>query len=531
MPPEPAAVRLDRPLLLLFLVGLALRLIWLPIAPYAVYPDPAYYDAAARSMAAGRIEVPFIWSWVEAGFVVPDRLELPYPAFRHWGPLASLVGVPFVWLFGSLEFATALPHILAGSLLGPATYLLARRLGSPRPLLIGLFGAVGAAYGPLLSQPDNYALYALLATGALVAADRARGAGPRRWLLAGLLAGLAWLSRTDGLILAGAIGLIALAERGLVAKLTAAIAVCAGFALPALPWMARQLTTFGSPIPSGSSGAIWIRDYNEQFAADGPFSPAHLLADGLWPILLSRAEALGYFLSTATIGLLITILLPGLFAGLWARRRDGRLLPFGVYAFAYAIWSVVFVAPHLQGGNLMHGLLALGPVAWILSIEGTERLFGALERRSLLRAGAARRLTNVIVPLLAAIGLLVPASAMLPVWEAYGKTGAIVAEELRSAGLDARPVISTSPIPLWRAGIERAIALPLSPAETVERVIRASGAGSLVLDPSHQPELIASWGGPTRPDWLGVPVEIGVVNEKGVERTLLLVPILSPPPE
>jgi hypothetical protein len=523
-------MRIERAPVALFLVSLALRLVWLPLAPFAFYPDAAYYEAAARSIAAGRLEVPFLWSWIETGFVIPETLHLPLPAFPHWGPLASLVGAPFVALFGALPFASAIPHLLASAALAPLTYLLARRLGVRHPLWAGVLAAGGGLYGPLLSQPDNYALYALLAIGALWTAGAARGAGWRRWGLAGLLAGFAWLSRTDGLILAGSIGLLALAERGLREKAGAACAVIAGFALPALPWIVRQVATFGSAIPSGSSGAIWIRTYNEQFTADGAFSPGHLFADGLMPVIESRIAAIGDFLSIGLVALFLFPFIPALLASIWQRRRERRLAPFAVYAIAYAAWSILFAAPHLPGGNLMHGLVALAPIAWLLATDGVAPLLAALERRGLLRPGADRRMLAVLVPLIVIAGFSSSLLLKVPVWREQERLATETRELLEANGYGRSTVMSTSPAPLWRAGIERTVFLPLGPERVVERAIRATGAGVVVLDPAYQGELAERWAADDRPAWLGEPIELPFDERGEPPRTLLIFPVLATPP-
>jgi hypothetical protein len=405
---------------------------------------------------------------------------------------------------------------------------MALRLGAARPLPAAILAAIGGLYGPLLSQPDNFALYALLATLALLAAGRARGGGIRGWLLAGLIAGFAWLSRTDGLILAGSVGLLALAEPGLRARLAASAAVIAGFALPALPWIARQVATFGSAVPSGSSGAIWIRDYNEQFTADGAFTIGHLFEKGLLPVLGSRLEASWVFLSTGAIWLLAISFLPGLIVAIWTRRSDRRLAPFAIYAIAYALWSILFAAPHLPGGNLLHGLLALGPISWILATEGMPRLLTALEARRLVRPGADRRIGRVLLPLVIGISILSPLRATIPAWEGYERLGDETSAALRDAGLADRVIMTTAPAPLWRSGGHRAVLLPLSPVATVERAIVAAGVGALVLDPAYRPDLIERWGDEDRPGWLGEPIELRFEGD-GNPRTLLIIPVVAPP--
>lgn len=521
-------MRQSSKLLLLFFGGLALRLAWLPVAPYALYSDAAYYEVAARSIAGGSMEVPFLWSWIETGFLIPPTLALPIPAFAHWGPLASLIGAPFALLLGDFEYAVAIPFLLLGASIGPLTLLVARRLGFAHPFVAGILGAVCGLYGPFLSQPDNFALYAVIANAALLAVGAARGGPTRRWVFVGLLAGLAWLSRTDGLILAGAAGLVALGEPGLRAKVRASGALIAGFALLAVPWMARQIATFGSPIPSGSSGAIWIRRYNEQFTADGPFSIGHLFADGIGPVLETRVEGLLFFSWNWALALWLVPLLPLLFVSLRARWRDRALFPFLLYAVAYALWSILFAAVHMPGGNLLHGLLALGPISWALTIDGGARAIAALERRGLLRDGADRRLAKSALPIVLLIAALSPLRFTLPIWETQERIAREIGVAATERGFAETIVMSAHPVSLWRVSGISTVMLPFGSPETVARAIRSSGARLIVVDPAYLAPLSNAWKGEGRPDWLAEPVDL-IVEEDGTSRTIELFEVLRPP--
>ena len=76
----------------------------------AAYPDPGYTDAyyyvdAARSLAQGNgFNVDVVWIFAEVGGTIPADPTLPIPAFGHWMPLAALVQVPFLAVFGPPVF-------------------------------------------------------------------------------------------------------------------------------------------------------------------------------------------------------------------------------------------------------------------------------------------------------------------------------------------------------------------------------------------------------------------------------------------
>src|SRR6185503_10471453 len=135
---------------------------------------------------------------------------LPIPSNAHWMPLASVIQVPFLAVFGDAPWAAAAPFALIGAIAAPLTWAIARDAG------VRSFVAVGAGFlvaVPLLSavympQPDNFSLYQPLVIASLwMAARGLRGSG-RAFVAAGFFAGLAALARTDGLLVLAALGLV-----------------------------------------------------------------------------------------------------------------------------------------------------------------------------------------------------------------------------------------------------------------------------------------------------------------------------------
>ena len=87
--------------LLLYGLALAVRLVLIAQFPYPAYPDSAYYVDVARSLHAGTgFNIDFIWIFAEVGGKIPADPMLPIPSNAHWMPLASIVQVPFMAVFG-----------------------------------------------------------------------------------------------------------------------------------------------------------------------------------------------------------------------------------------------------------------------------------------------------------------------------------------------------------------------------------------------------------------------------------------------
>ena len=82
------------------------------------------------AIAAGHgLSIDVIWIFAEVGNRIPADPVLPVPSNAHWLPLASLVQVPTILLFGPTPLASLLPFALIGSLTAPLTWAIARDLG------------------------------------------------------------------------------------------------------------------------------------------------------------------------------------------------------------------------------------------------------------------------------------------------------------------------------------------------------------------------------------------------------------------
>ena len=89
--------------LLLYGLAVAVRLVLIAHFPYPAYPDSAYYADVASNLHAGLgFNVDFIWIFAEVGGKLPADPMLPIPSNAHWMPLASIVQLPFLSIFGNV---------------------------------------------------------------------------------------------------------------------------------------------------------------------------------------------------------------------------------------------------------------------------------------------------------------------------------------------------------------------------------------------------------------------------------------------
>ncbi len=380
--------------LVLYLVALVVRLGFLALFPDPAYPDSYYYTDVARQLAAGHgFNVDFIWVFVDVGGYLPANPHLPIPSNAHWMPLASLVQVPFMAVFGSNGFAAGLPFALIGSIAAPLTWLVAREAGA-RPLVrvgAGLLVAVPAASAVFFSQPDNFSLYQPLVVGALWLTARGRRGSPRSFALAGLLVGLATLARNDGVLVGLTVALAFLWNRWRAWRssptvpaipLWAAIACFALFLVVMGPWFARQLSVFGSLSPSSSSGRVlFIRSMTDFNSVTADVSFQAFLGQGLGSLVESRV--LGFVAAVGIYAVLVgsVFLVPFMLIGGWLRRRSVDFGPFFLYAAILFGFSAVVSAIHVPGGTFIHSAVALAPYSYILALEGVVACVAWIARR------------------------------------------------------------------------------------------------------------------------------------------------------
>jgi hypothetical protein len=511
--------------LLLYALALGVRLLLIAHFPDPAYPDSFYYADVARSLTDGRgFNVDFVWIFAEVGGRLPADPTLPIPSNAHWMPLASLVQVPFLALFGGAPWAGALPFALVGALAAPLAWRIGVDAGA-RPFVsigAGVLAAIPTLVTPFLAQPDNFGLYEPAAAGALWLTARALKGGPhagRDYALAGLLVGLATLSRNDGVLVGAVVGIAFLFDRWRAWRtpdgrpripFAAAVACVALFAACVGPWFARQLAVFGSLSPSTASGKVlFIRDIGEWDSITTPATLDHLLGMGLGPLLLTRVEGLIAAVSIFSVLVGAIVLVPFMLAGAWARRRSVDFGPFFGYAVLLFAFSALVSAVHVPGGTFIHSAIALAPHAYVLALEGVFVAAGwvASRRRTWEREGAGRVFGSALV----GFGVVAAVAASLSVhgtWAGSRSRLQAIGPALEGAGAAATDrvmSIDASGTKYWSG--HPGVVLVNDPLETIAQVARAYDVRWLVLDRTMSVEPVAPiLDGAERPAWLGPPI-------------------------
>ena len=503
-----------RDLLLLLALSLAVRLLTAWLLRQPGYADAYYYAVGARQLSAGQgFDEPFIWNYLDP----PPGVS--HPGYLYWMPLTAVLGWLGMAVFGDSFRAIQAPFVLLSALLPLLAYGLAWDLTRKRQhaVLAGLLAVFPGFYTHFLVLPDNVAPFAL--AGGLCLWATGRGLRDRRplWFgLAGLAAGLAHLSRADGLLLEIVTILTALSlfwplgraqpqskipvphasgGQNPKSRIACVALALAGYLAVMVPWFIRNWQVIGAPLSGAGTATLFLTSYDDIFAYGWPLTPGSYLAWGWDAILRSKAEALLLNLQRLWVENLLIVLLPFTALGLWRLRRERLLWPFFLYApLLFLAMTLAFTFPGVRGG-LFHSGGALLPFIFAAAGPGLEAVLRwAARRRLVVPGGTNSPAWRVFSAGLVGLAVLISVWAL---WRAgalagtngnrwnereagYTEIGQWLADKA-AAGQGVVVMAGDAPGLTWHTG-HPAIAVPNEPLDTVLAVADRYGARYLVLD-------------------------------------------------
>lgn len=374
--------------LAVFLVALTIRLVYALSIPIPVSADAAYYVMVAENLCQGRGFVSdYVWNYL-AG--VPSHL--PVPSNEYWMPGQSLAISASFLLSGATSLRAAqAPSLFFGALLCALTAWMAGALFRRRDAAIaaGAMAAVSFQLAGTALHPDHFGLAACLVNLSLLALWAARRGSPLLALAGGVAVGLAYLTRTDGVLLAAVAALLGLGLFRQGQRRRAAVyLLCftAAAALVIAPWWARQLSVFGHPAGAGPLRTAFLADYNDLFRVDqSHLNLRHYLATNQVVALGFKGFVLGKELrllggAVGVAGVLMLLALAD-------RELRRRAAPWLIYlALGLLLPALAFPYPAIKGGfwHLMPGLcpiiFALGAGKAMQLVTGPNQPRGALAR-------------------------------------------------------------------------------------------------------------------------------------------------------
>ena len=505
----------------LYAFAMLVRAVVFGLHPDAAYPDSYYYVDVARALQAGHgFNIDFIYSFLDVGGRIPADPHLPIASNGFWMPLASIIQLPTIWLFGPVPLASALPFMLIGALTAPLTWLIAREVGARPTVAIAaaLAVALPAATTLYVAQPDNIALYQPIGLAAMWLTARGLKGHRRSFALAGLAVGLGTLARNDGLLLGAMVGLAFLWDRSgswrpngtrppLIPWRFAAASL-ALFAVVTVPWYLRQLVVFGTISPSSGSSLL-AQNYRDTNCVTCPISIDHLLGQGIGPLLASRLVGLLAAIAIFSAMIITIVLVPFAIAGARRRIRSTDFGPFFLYAGILFGASSLLFAAYVPYGTFLHSAVALAPYAFILAFEGSAlAAHWAVRHRPSWTVEGAVRLFLVVAAASIVIDAMAFTAMAMPAWNRDRDNRVAAGQALDAAGVPSTDLLlSADPAGFKYFTGRGGVVTPNDSLEIIQEVAADYDIRWLVLERDHIVEpmypVIES---KSRPAWIGPPI-------------------------
>lgn len=441
--------------------------------------DGAYYFLVARNLAQGRgMVVNALWH-----FFHPTG-DLPQPAGDLWMPLPSLLMVPPLYFGSSFRLAQVV-QVLLGALLPLLACHIAREEGAPWPwaVLAGLLAIFAGTVTVHWVDSDSYTAYALVGGTALYAMGRTTQ-DDRWFIVAGLLGGLAALTRNDGVLLLGVLWLQALliSRRQRRRPPWRPLLLGTGlFLLPVLGWSLRNLATFGRPTPVSLAFLLTMRDYSDLFAYRPQPHWEAFWQQGWTTLLATRRDALGASLTVLAAYVQIWGLVPLLAIALTIRRWP-RLWPAFLYlAGLFLALNGCFPLLVLHG-TWSRSLNAFLPAGYACVALGLSRVVARLLR---WRPQLPPRLAgHTFVAITALAIVLTGGSAMALQLESareHPATWQQIGHWLQAHSTPDEVIMAQDPMAVLLYGERRAIGIPQEPLPQLTEVAQRYNVTKVVL--------------------------------------------------
>jgi hypothetical protein len=461
---------------------------WFQSAPG--YMDADYYFAGGLRLVQGHgFTETYLWNYLD------NPQSLPHPSNGYWFPLASLLAAAGMFLAGQQTFFGArLGFILVAALAAPVTALLSYQITLRRETSVtaGLLAVFYGFYTPYMSTTDNFGLLMLLGgLFFLLVLRRERFAS----FLLGMLAGLINLSRTDGILWFGlGLGLIGVQifqtkNRPALTPIFLSILVfIAGYGLVMVPWFARNLSIWGTPLTPAGGSALWLTRYEDTFAWPATrINFSSWMASGWQSIWAARLEALKFNLINTMAIQGEVLLFPFILIGLFAMRKDVRIrLAACGWLLLFIVMSIVFPFAGSRG-SFFHAGAALQPIWFVCAVIGLDLLVTRVRVRGFFTPAAPVFFRVLLVVFMCFITLQqVYISLIQSDWNNFYRTYERVEQVLLQNGAQSSDGVIVSNAPGYYVATGRsAINVPDENITSVRRLAQQFGARYLVLEKTY----------------------------------------------
>lgn len=480
----------------LALLGLLFQAVWAVQMPTPNYMDAYYYTTNGRRLAAGEgFTELVIWQFLD------EPAGLPTPSHSYWMPFTSILAA-VGYSLGDSFWAAQLPFWLLAGLLPLLTYWIALQFFEERWQVwtAVLLTISGGFYTRFLNQPSTFAPFAWAGGLCLLFLAFAQQRRAKKWwLLAGVMAGLAHLTRADGVLLL-VVGIIVWFlprraqrtqrndEKSSALSASSAVqffSLLVGYLLIMAGWFVRNWLVWGRPLPISGTQTIFLTTYDDLFAYGRSFNLAHYLDWGWGNILQSKLDGLllagGTFVGVSGVVFLTPFIVWGWLK--WWRDPEKRpfLRPMSWYALLlFASMSLIFTFPGGRGG-LLHSSVALWPWFMVLATAGlgfaVEWAASKLPHWDAPTAKPRFAALFVAVAFVVSAGLFYARTDSSLEAEIYGEVGEMLPET-------AVVMVGNAPGFYYHTGLP-SLSIPNEPISILQTAVNEYGVTHLLLDADH----------------------------------------------
>lgn len=488
------------PYWIVFLISLAFR-----VATALPLTQPGYMDASysmhiAEQLVRGRgLVEEVLWNYLD------NPAGLPHPSNLYWMPLTSFLIVPFYAVFGVSYRVAQIPFIMLASVLPVFAFYLGRKIFERDDYawagaLFTLFSGFFTIYWV---SPDNFAVFALVASGCLYLIGRSvETKSTRIALFAGIFIGLSHLTRADGLLLLGIAPLLVLIHRVTWRDaLRVLVFIGVGYLVVMTPWFIRNWLVTGTLLASAGAKTVWLMNYDELFRFADDLTPARYFTMGTSAILSTKLNAASLNVFILAFSSLVVFLAPLGLLGLWRLRRRIEFQASALYAILlYSVMTLVFTFPSGRG-TLFHSMSALVPFFALAVAPGLDSTVGWIARRR--RTWNAQQATLVFrsgfIVLAAGFSIYLYGNAIwggalgnqieVPLWNNRNQSYPEVARWLEQHANPDDVVIAVNPVEFYNQSHHRAIVTPTDGLDAVLVAAHKYNARYLILEFDHPASL------------------------------------------
>jgi len=468
------ALMIRREMALVFLLALVVRFALALPQTQPGYMDASYYTVGAQQLASGRgFTEPFIWNYLD------DPPGLPQPSHQYWMPLPSVLAALSMQVGGLTFRAAQAPFMLLSALLAVIAYAVAWQTSASRrhawaAAALAIFSGFYVAYW---SMPETFAPFAVFGSLSLWAMSRAQAG---RWgFVAGVCAGLAHLTRADGVLL-----LLPALFIGRGKPWRGVLWVLLGYSVAISPWLIHNWMTTGRLLSIAGAKTLFLTNYDDLYSFGKTLDLSTYLSWGVGNILRSKLDALWANLQTLVAVVGMIFLAPFAVIGFWRQRRDPLYQAAMIYGAAlYLVMSLAFTFPGARGG-MFHSGAALLPFVFAASLAGLDSVVGwAAARISTWDASKARRGFTWELVGLAALVSVALYGLRVRGWNQGDTLYAAIGAKL-SGESSAVVMVNDPPGYTFHVG-QSAIAIPNGDVDTLLAAARRYGAQWVVLETNH----------------------------------------------